>query len=176
MKLFKVFFTLFVIVLGLFIVSRFFPHTYYVERTVKINKPVADVYAFMEDFKNWEKWSLWNKETDPTLHYFYGKHSNGIEARQYFYGEKLGIGRFKFDTCDNQNMLVYDLYMHAGEINASGKFQFVSEGSATELKWIDQGDVGGNPIYRFMLSSKITSTEQTFDDGLARIKKVIEAN
>jgi hypothetical protein len=34
--------------------------------------------------------------------------------------------------------------------------------------------VGNNQVYRYMLPSKINSTEKAFDEGLARIKKVLE--
>lgn len=171
MKLFKVFFTLFALVILLFVVSRFFPHTYKVERNIKINRPVTEVYDFMKDFRNWEKWSLWNKQTDSTLIYFYSKSSND---RQYFYGKALGDGRFKFDTCITNSKLVYDLYMHAGEVKANGTFIFKGDDAETTLIWLDSGDVGSNPVFRFMIPSKVSSTEKTFDDGLARIKEVIE--
>jgi len=174
MKLFKVFLSLFVIVLAILLVSRFMPHEYKVEKQITINKNVESVYAFMSDFKNWEKWSLWNKSTDSTLGYFYGKTSQGGDARQYFHGDLLGIGRFKFDTCESNKRLVYNLYMHAGEIKASGVFKFDVVGENTILTWVDAGDVGDNPIYRFMLSSKVENTAKTFEDGLQRIKKEIE--
>ncbi len=174
MKLFKVFFSFFIIALVIFIVSRFFPHSYKVERSIVIHKPVDTVYAFMQDFRNWEKWSLWNKETDSSLVYFYGKESKGVNGRQYFYGNLLGNGRFKFDTCVVNKKLAYDLFMHAGEVKAKGTFIFKGDENTTTLIWLDSGDVGNNPLYRFMIPSKISSTEKTFDDGLGRIKRMVE--
>ena len=176
MKLFKIFLSLFVIVIGLYIVSLFFPHTYKVERSIVITKPKNEVYQFMSDFKNWEKWSLWNKQADSTLVYFYGNDGAKKDGRQYFWGAALGQGRFKFDTCITNEKLVYDLHMHAGEIKAKGTFLINGDSSSTTLSWLDSGDVGNNPIFRFMIPSKVTSTEKTFDDGLGRIKKMIEGN
>ena len=176
MKLFKVFLSLFVIVIALYVVSMFFPHTYKVERSIEINKPQNEVYLFMKDFKNWEKWSLWNKDADSTLVYFYGKESSDLGGRQYFWGAALGQGRFKFDTCITNKKLVYDLHMHAGEIKAKGTFLIIGDSLSSKLVWLDSGDVGNNPIYRFMIPSKVSSTEKTFDDGLQRIKKLLESN
>ena len=176
MKLFKVFFSLFVIAIALYVVSRFFPHTYKVERSIKISKPTNEVYQFMNDFRNWEKWSLWNKQADSTLVYFYGNEGVKKDGRQYFWGAALGEGRFKFDTCIVNKKLIYDLHMHAGEIKAKGTFLFNGNSNSTTLSWLDSGDVGNNPIYRFMIPSKVSSTEKTFDDGLSRIKKLIEGN
>lgn len=176
MKLFKIFFSLFLIVVAILVTSRFFPHTYKVERKIHIQKPVEQVYGFMNDFKNWEKWSLWNKSTDSTLVYFYGKESVGSNARQYFWGAVLGQGQFRFDTCITNQKLAYDLHMHAGDVKAKGTFLFETENDGTSLIWVDSGDVGDNPIFRFMIPSKVSSTSSTFDEGLQRIKNVIEAN
>jgi hypothetical protein len=64
--------------------------------------------------------------------------------------------------------------MNQGEASANGKFVFETANNKTILHWIDSGDVGNNPIFRYMLSSKVSSTEKTFDEGLQRIKSVLE--
>ena len=174
MKLFRIFFSFFIVAALVFIASLFFPGTYRIERKVNIHKPVGEVYHFMNDFKNWEKWSLWNKTTDSTLVYFYGKRSDSTGGRQYFQGELLGIGRFRFDETTPDKYLVYNLYMHGGEVNARGTFLFSGNGTQTELTWLDSGDVGYNPIFRFMIPAKVSATEKTFDDGLNRIKQILE--
>lgn len=174
MKLFKVFFSFFLVVAAIFGVSLFFPHAYKIERTVQINKPVDDVYGFMSDFRNWQKWSLWNKQTDSTIHYFYGKRSDSTNGRQYFHGKLLGSGRFVFNEALPNEKLVYNLYMHEGEINANGTFLFSGDATQTQLTWLDSGDVGYNPLFRFMIPSKVSATERTFDDGLKRIKEELE--
>lgn len=175
MKLFKLFLSFFLIAGLVFGISLFFPHAYRVERSIQVQVPVKDAYDFMQDLRNWEKWSLWNKDADSTLVYFYGKTSNGQEARQYFNGNLFGPGRFRFDTCIAPEKLVYSLYMHAGEVDAKGTFLFSATNNQTTITWLDSGDVGYNPLYRFMLPSKIKSTSQTFDDGLVRIKNLLEA-
>ncbi len=176
MKLFKIFLTLFLIVGLIFIISLFFPHHYRVERSITIDKPVEKVYTYMDDLRNWEQWSLWNKQTDSTLVYFYGKRSDSTGGRQYFYGELLKSGRFMLDVTEPNKKIIYDLYMHNGDVNAKGTFLFLGDNNGnTKLTWLDSGDVGYNPLFRFMLPSKLTSTGKTFDDGLLRIKEKIEA-
>ncbi len=175
MKLFRIFLTFFIII-GLFWAgSLFFPHAYKVDRSIIINKPANEIYNFMQDLRNWEKWSLWNKQTDSTLTSFYGQRSDSIGGRQYFRGELLGIGRFEIHDAKPNEFIAYHLYMHAGNVNANGSFRFVPKSATeTEMHWIDSGDVGNNPIFRYMMLSKISSTEKAFDEGLARIKDVLE--
>lgn len=174
MKLFKIFLSLFLIAILTFVVSLFFPRSYHIERSIKVKVPVDKAYAFMNDFRNWEKWSLWNRELDSTLYYFYGKTSSGTGGRQYFYGATLGSGRFLFDTCVVNQQLNYSLYMHGGEVNTQGIFRFSGNENEATISWINSGDVGYNPLFRFMIPSKISSTEKVFDDGLGRIKTLLE--
>jgi hypothetical protein len=177
MKLFKVFLSFFVLAGLFFGVSLFFPGKYKIEREVLIKQPVVVTYHFMQDFKNWHSWSAWNKTLDTSLYVFYGKHSESAEARQYFYGQMLGSGRFNFTTFIPNNVLSYNLYMHGGEASANGTFYFYALDSVTtRLCWVDSGDVGYNPIFRYMIPSKVSSTEKAFDEGLQRIKSALEVN
>ena len=174
MKLFKYFFTLFALVVLFVGISRFFPHTYYVKRSVDIHKPVDSVFAFMSNLHNWPSWSLWNTTTDSTLTVFYNQQMSGLGARQYFYGKLIGNGRFEITQYSPYSTIGYNLYMNQGEASANGKFVVETGTNKTILHWIDSGDVGNNPIFRYMLSSKVASTEKTFDEGLLRIKAVLE--
>lgn len=176
MKLFKAFLILFVIV-GAFVgISRFFPHVYYTDRSVTINKPVDTVFHYMNDLRNWEEWSMWNKELDSTMITFYGKRSDSLGGRQYFKGDLLRSGRFLIDRYTQNAELGYNLNMNDGDVNANGLFRFRAlDSNTTELHWIDSGDVGNNPIMRYMIPSKVSSTITTFDNGLQRIKKQIES-
>lgn len=175
MKMFRIFLSFFLIAGILWGGSLFFPHEYHVDRVITIEKPANEVYQFMNNLRNWEQWSLWNKTTDSTLTFFYGQRSDSAGGRQYFNGELLGTGRFLIEASVPNESMVYSLYMHGGNINAHGRFTFIPKSeNATEMHWIDSGDVGNNPILRYMLPSKISSTEKAFDDGLARIKSVVE--
>ncbi len=174
MKLFRIFLSFFVIVGLIWIVSLFFPHVLYVDRSVVINKPAKVVYAFMNDLRNWEKWSMWNKSIDSSYIDYYGKRSDSTGGRYYFYGNLLGPGRLLIVECNPNTFIYYNLYMHGGVINARGLFRLKAlDSNSTELHWIDSTDLGNNPINRFMIPGKISSTEQIFDDGLQRIKEVL---
>ncbi|MES2560263.1 MAG: SRPBCC family protein [Bacteroidota bacterium] len=175
MKLFKYFLILFALVVVFVGVSRFFPHTYYVKRTVEINKPVDSVYTFMANLHNWPSWSLWNTTTDSTLKVFYNQRLTGLGARQYFHGNLIGEGRFEINVYEPNKTVGYNLYLNQGEAMANGRFIFETTNHKTTLHWVDSGDVGNNPLFRYMLASKVSSTEKTFDEGLLRIKGVLES-
>ena len=157
-----------------FIVSLFFPRKYKVERSVQINKPVHEVFMYMKDFKNWQQWSVWNKDLDSTLFNFYSRPSDTLGSKQYFNGALLGTGRFKINNYKQDTAVGYNLRMHGSEVEANGVFLFKQINNTTQLTWIDSGDVGYNPVFRYMIPSKVKSTSSAFDDGLKRIKQLLE--
>jgi hypothetical protein len=175
MKLFKIYLIIFAIVIGVIVVSRFFPSTYFVERSITINKPVTQTFAYMSNLKNWEQWSLWNKSVDSTLFYFYNNKFDTLGARQYFRGELLGRGVFEVDSFVLNQLLHFTLVVDDGDRTAAGTLLFkpLTE-QTTSLHWIDSGDVGNNPLKRFMIPVVTKNTEQTLDAGLASIKKQLE--
>lgn len=175
MKLFKIYLIIFSVVLGIIIISRFFPHTYFVDRSITINKPIDSTFAYMRNLKNWENWSLWNKNIDSTLYYFYNKKFDTLGARQYMRGELLGSGVFEITEYNHNQLLKFTLVVNSGDRNAGGTFSFKAiNANTTQLNWIDSGDVGNNPIKRFMIPFVVDNTALTIDAGLASIKKQLE--
>jgi hypothetical protein len=175
MKLFKIYLSLFAIVLGVIIVSRFFPHTYHVEQSIEINKPKQEVFAYMSNLKNWEEWSLWNKSIDSTLYYFYNAKQGQLGARQYMRGELVGNGWFEIDEFTQDSLLHFKLIVNNGDRTSDGTFLFeaINE-TSTKLTWINSGDVGFNPLKRFMIPFVTKNTATTLQSSLTSIKNKLE--
>lgn len=174
------FFNVFVGIIGffviLFIVSLFFPRKYYIERTTVVNKPVYFTYAYMNNIENWKDWSPWNTNLDSTFSSFYSPNTIGTGATQYIKGSLIGTGRFKITHSQTNQLIRYDLQLsrEAASLSSAAIYKFSAFGERTKLSWLDSGDVGYNPINRFMLPSKIKSTEIAFEEGLRLIKKSVE--
>ncbi len=174
MKLFKVYLLIISTIALFFLVSLFFPRHYKFEKSITINKSVPEVFSYMNNLRNWENWSAWNKTMDTSMYVFYNKKTDSLGARQYFNGNILGTGRFEISNYKPNAFFSYRLMMHDGEVNAGGTFFFTEKNNATELSWVDSGDVGYNPIFRYMIPLKKNSTEAAFDEGLKRIKENLE--
>lgn len=177
MKLFKVYIIIFSIVVTFVGVSRFFSPTYVVKETIVVNKPVQETFSYMSNLKKWEEWSLWNKSIDSTLFFFYTRRHDTLGGRQYISGERIGKGFMEITRYDRDKELAYKLKLNEGDIAANGSFTFTAlPGNQTELAWIDSGDVGNNPIKRYMIPFVTKNTHQAFKDGLLRIKAAAEKN
>lgn len=176
MKLFNIFLGIFLVIFFFVAVSWFLPHAYRIEKTTVVNRPLQQSFDYMNNINNWNDWSPWNKNLDSSLVFFYSKNRVGKGARQYFRGGLYGSGRLCITNSIPNAEMAYDLWMNEGTIYTQAKFRFEPLGYKTKLIWIDSGDVGMNPIYRYMLNSKIASTEESFEQGLVTIKKAIESH
>jgi hypothetical protein len=176
MKLFKLYLIIAFIVVAFIGGSRFFPSTYLVKETVIVNKPVHESFDYLSNLKNWEEWSLWNTDLDSTLYFFYNNKMGQVGARQYLAGELIGNGFIEITQSQKDSSLNYYMYLRQGDMIANGKFEFKQiDNRQTEIAWIDSGDVGNNPIKRYMIPMVTKSTAQSFKDGLSRIKSQLES-
>jgi uncharacterized membrane protein len=176
MKLFKLYLIILVIVIAFFGVSRFFPSAYTVRETIIVNKPLNETFAYLSNVRNWEEWSLWNKSIDSTLTFFYNTKIDTAGARQYLYGNLIGKGFIEITQYHHNSSINYFMYLREGDMTANGKFEFTPvNDSQTEIAWIDSGDVGNNPIKRYMIPMVTKSTSDAFQNGLTRIKQQLEA-
>ncbi len=176
MKLFKVFFSLFLIVVLFVGVSRFFSPTYTVKETILVSKPLHETFAYLSDIKKWEEWSLWNTSMDSTLVFFYSPKTDTIGSRQYITGD-FGKGFIEIVDARKDSALSYKMNLREGEMTATGKFEVRAiNATTTEIAWIDSGNVGNNPVKRYMIPMVTKNTAQTFKDGLVRIKTQLESH
>ena len=139
--------------------------------------PVQETYNYLNNVRNWADWSPWNTDLDSSMVFFLSQSTEGKGAAQYFRGGLVGLGRFRIVESIPNESIAYDLYIDMGEgsfMSISQKFILKPLDGKTQLTWVDAGDVGLNPLYRFLLPSKIKSTEQGFEEGLAVIKKSAE--
>lgn len=174
MKLFKVFAGIMGFFALVFLVSLFFPRQYKIEKTTVVNIPVYETFAYMNQIQNWQDWSPWNKNLDSTMTFFYSQNTAGLGAAQYFKGDLVGIGRFRIVASVPNERITFNLALDQGFMSINQTFYFKALGGKTQLTWVDEGDVGLNPIFRFMLPTKISNSEAAFEEGLMIIKRAAE--
>jgi hypothetical protein len=72
-------------------------------------------------------------------------------------------------------MLRFKLTIEHGDMTSGGTLTFNAlPQQRTELHWIDSGNVGANPLKRFMIPFVTPKTAETLDASLASIKKHLE--
>ncbi len=177
MKLFKIFLGFWVVVGVFFGGSLFFPREFKVDRSIVIEKPVYETFAYLNNIQNIAKLSPWDKKIDSTMSWFFSQKISGVGASYYFKGNLLGKGYLKIVDCVPNEKLETILNINDGGLTSGSTFYFEALGpDKTKLSWRDYKDVGYNPFHRYQIPSKTTQTELQFDEGLVKIKIAVMSN
>ena len=76
----KLFFTVSTLIVIGIVASFFMPQNYTVERSIIIDAETSDVYPYVVNLKQWEKWGVWFKR-DPDIELSYEGPDRAIGMR-----------------------------------------------------------------------------------------------
>jgi hypothetical protein len=143
---------------------------------VTIHATPKEIYPFVSNFKEWEKWAPWNSHKDATLQYTYQGPRESAGAKQSWKSEKMGSGWMQFTSMNPQTGVAYDIYIDMGRSQSAfqGDLRFAREGDDTRVTWTDQGDSGKNLIKRWMSLVFKSMLGKDFETGLANLKMLVE--
>lgn len=151
------------------------PAHYFVERTIVTQAKPEKIFPIIADLKTWEDWTAWNKELDPTITRTFSGSANGTGAVMSWDGKKTGQGEFKFTDATPPTKLVYSLAFEHGKYLSTGAFILETSPKGTVVRWTNEGDLGANPISRWMGLFMDRLMGDDFSKGLAKLKDRAEA-
>lgn len=146
---------------------------YTVTRTLAINAPADKIYALIADPRGWKQWSAWNQR-DPAMAIEYSGAASGAGAVWAWKSKSQGDGRMTFTTAEAPKRLGYELYFPDFNSTSTGDFRLDANGGATQVTWSMDGDMGSNPVHRWMGLFMDKMVGPDFDAGLARLKALAE--
>ncbi len=169
----KIFLAIVIIIVLLVIVAFILPKTYHVERSTVINGNKAMIYNLTSNFAKWELWTPW-KEMDTAATYKMVGEDGKVGTIWSWDGKVVGDGQMTLTQLVPGELVGYDIAFHHGKYKSQGKIIIEATGDSAKVSWIDEGDLGYNPISRYMglFMGKMMTPE--FDKGLAKLKKVVE--
>lgn len=144
-----------------------------VSRTVTVNAPPEKVYALVADPRGWKQWSAWNRR-DPAMAIEYSGAASGVGAVWAWKSKSQGDGRMSFTSAEPPKRLGYELFFPDFGTTSSGEFRLDPNGGATQVTWTMDGDMGANPVYRWMGLFMDRMVGPDFDAGLANLKALAE--
>jgi len=146
---------------------------YTLSRTVTVNAPAEKIYALVADPRGWKQWSAWNQR-DPAMAIEYSGPASGAGAVCAWKSKSQGDGRMTFTTAVAPRRLGYELFFPDFNSTSTGEFRLEANGGATQVTWTMDGDMGRNPIYRWMGLFMDKMVGPDFDAGLANLKALAE--
>ena len=165
-----------IIILGILGYAAFQPDAFRVERTVLIKAPPEKIYPFINDFRQWTKWSPW-ENIDPDLKRTYRGTDSGKGAIYEWKGnDTVGTGRMEIIDPVSPTKIVIDLtFLKPMEARNVAEFTLQPMGlDGTSVTWAmyGQNNYMAKLIQVFFNMDKLVGGD--FAKGLSALKAVAE--
>lgn len=151
----------------------FLPSGFAVERSVVIDAPSDRVFNLVVDPREWKRWTVWNRR-DPDMEIAYAGPPFGQGARWSWKSKSEGEGSMTFARVVPNERLGYELSFPEFGMKSEGELILVPAGSGTRVTWTNRGDVGRNPLKRYLAISMDRMVGPDFEAGLANLKQLAE--
>ena len=162
-----------VLVVGGMIISP----TFKVTRSVTINAPVYKIYALIADPRRWKEWTVWNQR-DPQMEITYPAPPNpatGKGAGWSWKSKTEGDGRMAFTSVDPGKQLGYELFFPDFGTTSTGELVLEKNtAGGIRLSWTMNGNMGNNPLFRWMALFADGMVGKDFEAGLSNLKALAE--
>jgi uncharacterized protein YndB with AHSA1/START domain len=158
-----------VLVVGGYLLSPKFT----VSRSITVNAPADKVYALVANPRLWKQWSVWTQR-DPAMQIEYAGPESGAGAKWTWHSKSQGDGSMTFTAAEPARMIAYSLYFPDFGTTSTGDLNFVPDGNATQVTWTMNGDMGSNPLFRWMALGADGMVGKDFEAGLANLKALAE--
>jgi uncharacterized protein YndB with AHSA1/START domain len=148
--------------------------TFTVVRSASIGAPPEKVYALVADPRRWNDWGAWSRR-DPAMQITYSGPPSGVGAVWEWKSQSQGDGRMTFTAAEPGQRVAFDLYFPDFGTTSKGELRFAADPAGTRVTWTMNGDMGRNPLYRWMALFMDGMVGKDFDAGLANLKALAEA-
>jgi effector-binding domain-containing protein len=175
MKTLKVIFLILIILIILLVLISFLlPKSYKVERSISIRADKGVIFNLASHFNKWDLWSVWTKEMDSTVKFELIGTDGQLGAQRKWSGKIMKDGEMKAIEIIPGELFAYTLDMDNGKFRSLGKIRIESKGDSNKVTWSHQGELGYNPVARYMGLFMDKMMAPDFEKGLTKLKKVAE--
>jgi len=151
------------------------PDTFRIQRRTSIKAPPEKVFALINDFRNWDAWSPWEK-MDPAMK---KTHSGATIGRGAVYewegNKKVGKGRMEIIESSPSSRIMIQLdFIEPFEAHNIAEFILKAERSSTIITWAMYGP---NPYMAKLMGLFLKMDNmigKDFETGLSNMKTAAE--
>ena len=171
----RILLTIIVLALIAVAVAYLIPSKVHCERSTVIAAPPEAIFPLVNDLRQWPNWTAWNKERDPTLAVEFPGATEGKGAVYIWKSETMGSGKLTLTGSDPQSGVEYDLHFDQEQTPSTGAIKLERVDNGTKVTWTFDGDMGNNPLMRYMGLMMDSFLGKDFETGLAKLKTAAEA-
>jgi effector-binding domain-containing protein len=170
----KILIGLIALVVVLAVIGLMLPRHVPVKRSVTINRPASLVYATVNSFVLFPKWSPW-QELDPNMSQTTEGPRDGVGAKLVWKGnDKVGSGTQVITASTADQSVASDLDF--GDMGvAKSLVTLTPDGNMTRATWTVDVDMGANPIGHYVGLTMDGMLGKDFALGLSKLKNLVES-
>ena len=170
----KILIGLVALVIVLAVIGLMLPRHVLVKRSVTINRPASLVYATLNSFVLFPKWSPW-QDLDPNMSQTMEGPRDGVGAKLLWKGnDKVGSGTQLITASTADQSVASDLDF-GGMGVAKSLMTLTPEGSGTRVTWTLDVDMGANPVAHYFGLTMDGMLGKDFATGLGKLKTLVES-
>lgn len=146
------------------------------EKTMLVSANPDQVYAYLENPTEWERWNALNKSYDPTMIQLFGGPMRGTGARLTWNGDKVGSRQMIITGSVNPETLQYEVTHNKEQHKTLGKFELKKTEGGTLVHWLEQTPLNDNPIDLLRGAWQQYTADKQMEQGLLALKVLAEQN
>ncbi len=163
------------LIVAVLIVSLFMPVTLEVERSATVNASRAEVFRTLTDMREFNRFSPWHG-IDPATKYTYEGPATGVGAAMNWQSDhpQVGNGWMRIADISGMDKIDIELGFDGFEGKSQSWYLLREVEGGTEVTWGYAGDISKPYFVRLMgpmIQGQLTGL---YDEGLARLKTVME--
>jgi effector-binding domain-containing protein len=156
-------------------IGMLLPRNVHVERATTIAAPPATVFALVNGYRMFNRWSPWHG-LDPEAKYAYEGPDTGVGASMSWASEKSNMGTGSQKIVESRpHELVRVALDFGAQGGANAKWDLAPEGVGTHVVWSVDVDMGAGPVGRWfgLLMDRFIGND--YEKGLAGLKTLAES-
>lgn len=166
----RILLALIAIVVVLVAIAYALPSRYSVTRSIDIDAPPSKIYPLVANTRAWKQWSAWNQR-DPGMTIVYSGPESGAGSQWKWKSKSEGEGEMTLTSAESDRRIGYRLFFPDLNSTATGAMTFDPISPATtRVTWTNEGELGNNPMMRWMGLAMDKMVGNDFAAGLANLK------
>ena len=150
------------------------PRHEHVERATVITAPPSTVFALVNSYRNFNKWSPWHA-IDPNTQYAYEGPEIGVGAKMSWKADARTVGSGSQEIVESRAPeLVKTSLDFGGQGKAAAQFRLAPEGGGTRVVWSMDTDMGASPVGRYFGLMMESIVGKDYEKGLQGLKVLAE--
>ncbi|WP_073851198.1 SRPBCC family protein [Pontibacter flavimaris] len=153
--------------------SHFLPAEIDVQQAVFLQQPPEEVYPYLNNPTEWQRWSVLNKQHDPSMIHLYGGPLQGKGARLQWSGDRIGDGQLLFTESIQPGTIAYRQSQPGDTSAILGIFTLQAHKGGTQVVWRQQTALRQTPLAKLQGVLQKYKMRTEAEKGLQGLQKLL---